>query len=55
MMAPQNIFVHCAQTLRRKKLKLGGFLILNYRVLKSYFWFPRLSGVTIATSLSGST
>ena len=22
---------------------------------KSYFWFPRLSGVTIATSLSGST
>ena len=22
---------------------------------KSYFWFPRLSGVTIATNLSGST
>ena len=22
---------------------------------KSYFWFPRLFGVTIATSLSGST
>ena len=22
---------------------------------ESYFWFPRLSGVTIATSLSGST
>ena len=22
---------------------------------KSYFWFPRLSGVTIAMSLSGST
>ena len=22
---------------------------------KGYFWFPRLSGVTIATSLSGST
>ena len=21
---------------------------------KSYFWFPRLSGVTIATSLSGN-
>ena len=22
---------------------------------KSYFWFPRLSGVTMATSLSGGT
>ena len=25
MMAPQNVFDHCAQTLRRKKLKLGDF------------------------------
>ena len=23
MMAPQNVFDHCAQTLRRRKLKLG--------------------------------
>ena len=26
-----------------------------WSIEKSYFWFPRLSGVTIATSLSGST
>ena len=25
MMAPQNVFDHCAQTLRRRKLKLGDF------------------------------
>ena len=25
MMAPQNVFDHCAQTLCRRKLKLGGF------------------------------
>ena len=25
MMAPQNVFDHCAQMLRRKKLKLGDF------------------------------
>ena len=26
-----------------------------WSIKKSYFWFPRLSGVIIATSLSGST
>ena len=25
MMVPQNVFDHCAQTLRRRKLKLGDF------------------------------
>ena len=25
MMAPQNVFDHCAQTLKRRKLKLGDF------------------------------
>ena len=40
-MALQNVFDRCAQTLRS--------------IQKSYFWFPMLSGVTIATSLSGST
>ena len=25
MMAPQNVFPHCAQTVRRRKLKLGDF------------------------------
>ena len=50
-MALQNVFHHCAQTLRN-------FLTFNinlWSIKKSYFWFPRLSGVTIATSLSGST
>ena len=56
-MAPQNVFDHCAQTLRRRKLKLGEvtFNINLLSIKESYFWFPRLSGVTIATSLSGST
>ena len=42
--------------------RLGGrswnlvtFNINLWSIKKSYFWFPRLSGVTIATSLSGST
>ena len=34
MMAPQNVFDHCAQTLRRRKLKLGNFLILIYGASK---------------------
>ena len=54
MMAPQNVFDHCAQTLRRRK-NLVTFNINLCSIKKSYFWFPRLSGVTIATSLSGST
>ena len=42
--------------------RLGGgsgnsvtFNINLWSIKKSYFWFPRVSGVTIATSLSGST
>ena len=31
------------------------FNIALWSITKSYFWFPRLSGVTIATSFSGST
>ena len=54
IMAQQNVFAHCAQTLRWKKLKLGEFNI-NLCRIKRYLWFPRLSGVTMATSLSGST
>ena len=54
MMAPQNVFDHCVQTLRRRKLKLGDFNI-NLWSIKSYFWLTRFSGVTIATSLSRST
>ena len=53
-MGGHDVFDHCAQTLRRRKLKLCN-LILTMEHQKSYFWFPRLFGVTIATSLSGST
>ena len=31
------------------------FNINLFSIIKSYFCFPRLSGVTIATSLSGGT
>ena len=31
------------------------FNINLFGIKKSYFWFPRLSGVTMATSLSGGT
>ena len=31
------------------------FNINLWCIKKSYFWFPKLSGVTIATSLLGST
>ena len=31
------------------------FNINLWSIKKSYFWFPKLSGVTIATSLLGST
>ena len=52
---PQNVFDHFAQTLKRRKLKLVAFNINLWSIKKSHFWFPRLSGVTIATSLSGNT
>ena len=52
MMVLQNVFDHCAQTLRRRK---GTFKINLWNIKKSYFWFPRLSDVTIATSLLGRT
>ena len=40
MMAPQNVFDHCAQTRRRRKLKLGDFLILIYGASKKLFLVP---------------
>ena len=46
MIAPQNVFDHYAQTLRRRKLKLADFNILSMEHQKSYFWFNRLSGAT---------
>ena len=38
-----------------ESLNLVTFNINLFSIIKSYFWFPRLSGVTIATSLSGGT
>ena len=52
MMAPQNVFGNCARTLGRNKLKLCDFWYQSMKHQKSYFRFPRLSGVTIAASLS---
>ena len=55
-MAPQNVFDHCAETLWSRKLKHCDRCIIIYEVPKeSYFWFPRMSGVTIATILLRST
>ena len=39
---PKNVFDHCAQTLKRRKL-LVTFNINLSSIKKSYFWFPRLS------------
>ena len=39
MMAPQNVFDHCAQTLRRGKLKLGDFHINLFSIKKDIFGF----------------
>ena len=36
-------------------LNLVPFNINLWSIKKSYFWFPRLSGVTIAMGLSGNT
>ena len=52
---PQNVFDHCAQTLKRRKLKLGDFYYQSMDHQRKYFWFSRLSGVTTATSLLLST
>ena len=43
-----------------KRLEGESFNLVTFNInlrsiQKSYFWFPRLSDVTIATSLSGST
>ena len=41
-----------------KRLGGGSLVTFNinlFSIRKSYFWFPRLSSVTMATSLSGGT
>ena len=40
MMAPKINFDHCAQTLRRRKLKLGDFNINLWNIQKKLFLVP---------------
>ena len=54
-MVPQNLLDRCAQKRRRSKLKLGDFKYYLCSIKNKYFWFPRLFGVTMATSYSRST
>ena len=47
-------------TIELKRLRGGSWNLVTFdislwRIKKSFFWFPNLSSVTIATSLSGST
>ena len=54
MMAPPKMFL----TTVLKRLGGGSLVTFNINlcsIKKSYFWFPWLSGVTMATSLSGGT
>ena len=55
MMAPQNVFGHCAQRLGGGRSNLMTFNINLWSIKKSFFWFPKLSGVTITRSLLGSS
>ena len=50
----KNVLDYCAQTLWKRTLNFVAFNINIWSIKKSYFWFSRLSGVTIATSFSGS-
>ena len=54
-MAPQMFLPTVPKRLGGGSWNLVTFNINLWNIKKSYFWFPRLTGVTIATSLSGST
>ena len=55
MMAPKMFLTTVPKRLGVGSWNLLTFNINLYSIKKSYFWFPRLSGVTKGTSLSGST
>ena len=55
MMAPPKCFCPMYPNALEEEAEAWGLLILIYAASKNYFWVPRLSGVTMATSLSGST
>ena len=52
---PKMFLTTVPKRLRRGNWNLVTFNINLWSIKKSYFWFSRLSGVTIAMSLSGST
>ena len=49
---PKMLFTTVPKRLRGESWNLVSFNINLCSIKKSYFWFPRLSGVTMATSLS---
>ena len=55
MMAPQMFLPTVPKRLGGGSLNLVTFNINLFSIKKNYFWFPGLSGVTMATSLSGGT
>ena len=54
-MAPKMFLTIVLKRLGGGSSNLVTFIINLWSIKKGYFWFPRLFGVTIATSLSGST
>ena len=55
MMPPKMFFTTVLKRLGGGSWNLVTFNINLCSIQKSYFWFLRLSGVTIETSLSGGT
>ena len=55
MMAPKMFLTTVLKRLEGGSRNLVTFNIDLWSIKKGYFWFPRLPGITIATSLSGST
>ena len=55
MMAPKTFLTTLFKRLGGENKNLVTFNNNLFSIKKRYFWLPRLSSVTIATSLSGST
>ena len=55
MMAPKMFLATVLKCYGEGSSNFVTFNINLWKIKQSYFWLPRLSGVTIKTSLSGST
>ena len=55
MMTPGNVFATVLKCLGEGIRNLVTFNIHLWTIRKSYFWFPRLFDVNVATSLSWSS